>query len=115
MAAIDLRAATPLWAYAFTSATTWQEVKMPPRCRVTVTIESGTAYLAGPANGTTASPEEPTDGGAVGTHRQLLGTADAPYSFRLTPDPANPSGVSIFLAATTGTPTISVLIESCEV
>jgi hypothetical protein len=115
MAAIDLRAAVPMWTYTFTAATTWQEILLPARCRGTVTIESGTGYLAGPANGATASPEAPTNGGAVGTHRQLLGTADAPYSFRMTPTADRLSGQSIFIAATTGTPTVSVLIESCEV
>lgn len=115
MAAIDLRLSAPLWVYTFTAAATWQQVQLPPRCRVTVTPESGTVYLAGPANGATATPEAPADGGAVGTHRVRLATADAPYSFRVTPDAENPGGISIYIAAVSGTPTVSVLIESCEV
>jgi hypothetical protein len=113
MAAINLRAADLPWPYTFTAATTWQEVQLPPRCRVTVTCEGTAGYLGFPSAGVVASPEEPADGGAVGTHRQPI-NADAPSTFRVAPVTSYRDGCSIFLAATSGTPSITVLLESLE-
>ncbi len=113
MAAINLRAAQLPTVYSFTSATTWQEVQIPPRCRVTVTCEGTAGYLGFESNGAVASPEEPADGGAVGTHRQPC-AADAPMSFRCAPVTGYRNGQSIFLAASSGTPSITVALEALE-
>lgn len=113
MAAINLRASPLPTVYTFTSAATWQEVQLPPRCRVTVTCEGTAGYLAFPMVGVVASPEEPADGGAVGTHRQPI-NADAPTTMRIAPLTEYRSGCSIFIAAQSGTPSVSVLLESLE-
>lgn len=97
MAAIDLRKAVLPTSYLFTPGTTWQEVQLPPRCRVTVTMAGADGELGFARNGTTASPEEPADGGAQGSHFQNL-PADALVQFDIVPDTANPGGQSIFLA-----------------
>ena len=113
MAAISLRSAQLPTTYVFTSATTWQEVQLPPRCRVTVTVTGVAGALGFAKNGSPASPEEPADGGAVGTHTQAL-PADSLVTFRMAPRSANPSGQSIFIAASSGTPAISVTLEDLE-
>jgi hypothetical protein len=113
MAAINIRAAQLPTVYTFTSATTWQEVQLPPRCRVTVTVTGVAGVLAFTKNGDPASPEEPADGGAVGTHTQAL-PADSLVTFRMAPQSANPSGQSIFVAAGSGTPAVSVVLEALE-
>lgn len=97
MAAIDLRKAVLPHAYLFTPGTTWQEVQLPPRCRLTVTMAGADGELAFARNGAVASPEEPEDGGAQGTHFQNL-PANALVQFDLVPDVNNPGGQSIFLA-----------------
>lgn len=113
MAAINLRAAPLPTVYTFTSATTWQEVQIPPRCRVTVTFEGTAGYIGFESNGVVASPEEPADGGAVGTHRQPA-PADAPMTFRAAPVTDYRNGQSIFLAASSGTPSACVTLEALE-
>lgn len=113
MAAIDLTAATLPTVYTFTAATTWQEVYLPSRCRVTVTCESVAGYMAFKANGDPASPEEPEDGGAVGTHRQKI-PADAPLSFRLKVGQRTTGVPLLFVAGSTGTPTMTVALEEVE-
>jgi len=44
MAAINLRDAPIPTVYTFSAETTWQEVQLPPRCRVTVRVAVGHAY-----------------------------------------------------------------------
>lgn len=113
MAAIDLRAAPIPTVYTFTAATTWQEIQLPPRCRATVSVESANGYLGFEKNGTVSSPEEPTDGGAVGTHRVKF-SQDTLVTFRVAPITDYRNGQSIFVAAASGTPTASVVLEALE-
>ena len=113
MAAIDLRGATLPTCYTFTAATTWQEVKLPPSVRYTIDVGSTAGYLGFARNGATASPEEPTDGGAVGTHKVSILASSQP-SRRVTADSKVPSGQSIFIAASSGTPTYTVELEHVE-
>lgn len=113
MAAIVLSNAPNPTAYTFTSATTWQEIKLPPRSRVTVSFVAPGGYLAFASNGPVSAPETPTDGGAVGTHRQIL-AADALISFRAPADMSHPSGQSIFLASQSATPAATITLEPLE-
>jgi len=112
MAAIDLRGAILPTSYTFTAATTWQEVQLPPSVRVTVGCVGTAGYLGFARNGTVASPEEPADGGAVGTHRVTL-AADSLVSFRIRAD-RNNNGQSIFIAASSGTPSYEIALEHVE-
>tara|TARA_Y100000593_G_scaffold57146_1_gene106398 strand:+ start:2503 stop:2844 length:342 start_codon:yes stop_codon:yes gene_type:complete len=111
MAAIDLSSATgPGWRYTYTAATTWQEFILPPTClRFCVEPESIGAYVAGPKNGAPASPEIPADGGAVGNHRSPA-AADGSYEEPIRPG-GQPGNISIFVAAQSGTPTITIVLD----
>jgi hypothetical protein len=111
MAAIDLSAAnTQPWAYTFTSATTWQEFTLPRWCTAVIIHPEATgAYVAGDNNGTTGSPEVPTDGGAVGTHRIPV-AADSAYTWALGGPSSDQSARKLFVAGQSGTPSISLLL-----
>ena len=67
MAAIDLRVITTHPAhYTATVATTWQEFKLAPWQKVTISAENGDIYIGW------IGAETPAEGGAVGTHRKPL-------------------------------------------
>jgi len=113
MAAINLRDAPIPTVYTFSAETTWQEVQLPPRCRVTVQIKGAGGYLAFKANGDPASPETPSDGGAVGTHRVSI-TQDSLTTYRSAPITSYRTGQSVFIASQSGTRTAEVVLESLE-
>ena len=113
MAAIDLSNAILPTTYLGTTASTWQELKLPPSVRVTLTFSSATGIFAMARNGDPASPEEPADGGAVGSHYQTVG-ANEKLTFRIRADSTNPSGQSIFVASSSGTPAYIVFLEHLE-
>lgn len=119
MAATDLRAATKTgWVHVEASiGTTWRQIQLPPWCNQVTVNGSAAIYLAGDSNGTTASPEAPADAGVVGTHKMAI-AANSPYPLGVCGDPlegavgggATPT-TSIFVAAQSGTATITVQLE----
>ena len=119
MAAIDLRAASKTgWVHTQASvATTWQQYQIPSWCNQVTVLGDAIVYVAGEENGNPASSESPADGGAVGTHRIEIPASTA-YPVGIQGDPvqvtigggAYPSG-SIFVAAKTGTATVTLHLE----
>jgi len=93
--------------YTHTLATTWQEFVTDPRSRV-ITVENRHAsidiYVAFDSMGDPASPETPTDGGAVGTHYSTV-PAGGSRVYRLREDNTgrHTSG-SVFIAGASGSP-----------
>lgn len=111
--AVDLTQAPVHTVYRGALSTLWLQVKLPQNCRVTVIPEGTSAYIAFASNGAPASAETPADAGAVGSHRFPL-AADGPYTFRCGSSSREPGPISIFLAATSGTPNFSLMIEDLE-
>jgi len=111
MAIIDLSSAnTQPWAYTYTSATTWQQFTLPGWCTaVIVSPESTGCYVAGDNNGAPGSAETPADGGSVGTHRVPV-AADGAYTWPLGGPSGDQSARKLFVAAQSGTPSITLLL-----
>ena len=113
MAAIDLSAVTNV-PYMYSQAsvgTTWQEVKLPPWCCRVAVISTAAAYVG------FIGSETPSDGGAVGTHKAAIpqDTA-APFVIQDAEQRPIRTGLtyarSVFVAAQTGTATVTVIIET---
>jgi hypothetical protein len=113
MAAIDLSSVTlvPFVHSKASVGTTWQEVKLPTwTCRVTV-VSSAAAWVTVP------NAETPADGGSVGTHKVGIPSDSGAVFVIRGPDnkpviPGLTYATSIFVAAQSGTATISVTLEA---
>lgn len=117
MAAIDLTAVDVLpWPYEFTSATTWQEVRIPTWCDLQITSDTD-LWIAYKAAQDPASETNPADGGAVGTGKMPIyanSVVDADFPAQHGPQRGrvgNAQGeadgyLTVFLAAQSGTPTV---------
>ena len=111
MAAIDLSAITTFPnAHTVATATTWQAFTIHDAA-VAVTVHNEDASIdmrVAFDNMGAADAEQPADGGAVGTHRIVLGAGtsrkwdlrDRARGSRLT--------TSVFVASASGTPTVTV-------
>ena len=109
----DLSDATNV-PYLFTKtgvATTWTEFNLPPWCcRITV-ISSAKAYVG------FIGAETPADAGSVGTHKAEI-PQDTGANFVIQDPEQRPirTGLtyarSVFVAAQTGTATVTVIVEA---
>jgi len=112
MAAVDLSAITnvPYFYTKASVATTWQEFKLPGWVTKVIVHADADFYVG------IVGAETPADGGAVGTHRFPV-TGGAAYSVVINDvdDRRWFEGMthasSIFVAAQTGTATVTIAIE----
>ena len=109
--AIDLRQAKVPWIYAATISTTWTQVQLPAKARkVTITGVGADIKFAYPANGDPASPDEPQDGLAVGTHYEVA-SADVPTEVNIAAGGLRPEVASVFIAAPAIDTSVRIHIE----
>lgn len=113
MAAIDLTAAdtTPWGVTTASVGTTWQEYQLPSWCRVVTVKGDAALYVAWDKMGLpSGTPEEPADGGAVGTHRYPV-AANAALAVPIRDHSRDEATASIFVAAQSGTATVNLVVQ----